>query len=137
MKKSALIIASSLLLFACGEATTDADHENEVVHEEEEQQEVEPQAKAEMKDFILGKWLQIGKSCDSNGENCEPMAKESTWEFRADSVTWSKFTLDYLVRNDTILISGSPYAVASDWKDTITFHAVKTNRYMKLVRLSE
>ena len=137
MKKTFLLLSAfSLLLVSCGneeiktEEETSADTTEEVITETTEEI-VEEVTTA---DFMLGKWQQIGRGCDSLGNNCTEMSRESFWEFKGDSVTWSSFTHPYIVSNDTLYIVDSPYKISGEMADTITWQAVKTNRFMKLVR---
>lgn len=139
MKKVLLSFALLSVMFsACSDAEPAKEETKEpVVSEEEvvEEEEIVEEVAPSIEDFIKGEWNQIGKSCDEEGNNCQEMSKESTWSFKGDSVTWSGFTHPYNISADTILIAGSPYMVVSEMTDTITFRAVKTNRYMKLAKM--
>jgi len=128
-------MATSSMFVSCSEETTSNNEEKKVVVLEEIIEEVVEESIPLVEDFIKGKWSQIGQRCDETGNNCEEMSKESIWEFKGDSVTWSGFTHPYAVSGDTVLIAGSPYMIASEMTDTITFRAIKTNRYLKLVKM--
>ena len=138
MKRIFLLLTSiSVLLISCGNEETKSEEittETESIEDALIEPVEEIKATPSTADFMIGKWQQIGRGCDSLGNNCSEMSRESFWEFKGDSVTWSKFTHPYSVSNDTLYIVDSPYKISGEMGDTITWHAIKTNRYMKLVR---
>ena len=138
MKKISLLLSTAaIFLVSCGNEevkTKESTTETQVTEEVTDEPVEEVVEEVSTADFMLGKWQQIGRGCDSLGNNCTEMSRESFWEFKGDSVTWSKFTHPYNVSNDTLYIVDSPYKISGEMGDTITWHAVKTNRYMKLVR---
>lgn len=133
-----MISATALLFASCANEETAPDENTSpeeitetIIEEEVVVEEIT------ISDFMLGSWQQIGRSCDSLGNDCAEMSKESFWQFDKDSVTWSSFTHPCSYSNDTLYIVDSPYKIAGEMNDTITWHAVKTNRYMKLVRMKD
>lgn len=144
LRMSFLLALIAMFFVACNnEAKVEQEvvAETETVVEEVEEPVVEEVVEVEqtLAEFISGKWQQIGKDCDAEG-NCKEMTKESFWNFGETEVVWSSFTNPVSYSETQILIGDgepSPYEVASEWGDTIILHAVKTDRYMKLVKVVE
>lgn len=137
MKKSFIILLSSTVLFACDSAT-----ETEEVAQEEttdvvatDTDELEEEEELGLDDFIKGTWEKIAQGCDENGENCDN-TKGTDWVFDGEQVTLGRVTQPYSISNDTIYIVDSPYRIAKEMGDTILFHGIKHDRFMKLVRKS-
>ena len=135
------LIAIVLFFMACNnEATVETDVVEDAVVEEVVETVVEEEVVVEqtLEEFIIGKWQTLGQDCDAEGNNCEDVSGDSFWEFTATEVTWSNFTHPIVFEDDKIMLGEgepSPYEVTSEFGDTIIFHAIKTDRYMKLARV--
>lgn len=138
MKKSFIILLSSTLLFACDSATETEevaqDETSDIVTTDTDEQEEEEELGLD--DFIKGTWEKIAQGCDENGENCDN-TKGTDWVFDGEQVTLGRVTQPYSISNDTIYIVDSPYRIAKEMGDTILFHGIKHDRFMKLVRKSD
>ncbi|TNE77406.1 MAG: hypothetical protein EP333_00855 [Bacteroidetes bacterium] len=121
-------------LFSCSNnaETTEDEAVIEELMEQAEVSELPEEVLPSLSDKIKGTWSNIAKDCDSEGNNCR-QTSGSEWVFGEDEVTLGRVKQPYYVSNDTIYIVDSPYRIAREWGDTILMHAMKTDRYMKLV----
>ena len=87
-----------------------------------------------LRNRIIGEWRQINRNCDPHGNNCLPLSNVILWTFEKNDVVWGRYTHPYKISNDTIYIAGIPYSIAQNSGDTLLFHTVNTNDYMKLVK---
>lgn len=113
------------------EKVADMDLETEEIIDVEEAP--EKKNKINTAEFIIGDWVKIAQDCDSEGKNCRP-SEGSDWKFDGKEVYLGQVSQPYKVVNDTIYVNGSPYFVEKTWGDTILFHGIVTERYLKLVR---
>lgn len=139
-------IASIVTLGACSNPKEENTNENKgnvtAIETAEPVKEIanEESEPMSLADKIKGKWQQTHQRCDANGDNGKEMSKETFWNFDGSNVTWNKFTHPYRVEDEQILIGegeGSPYEIEKDDGEIIVLHAVKTDRYMRLVRVAE
>lgn len=124
-------------LTACGSAEPNKEENSNSEVESSEIEVVEENPEEENKidvaSFIEGDWEKIAQSCDPEGNNCQE-TKGSDWKFDGKEVFLGRVSQPYNVSNDTVYVNGSPYVIAKTWGDTILFHAIVTERYLKLVR---
>ena len=138
------ILACAVVSFAACSSNEEAPVETEEIVEEvvEEviEEVVEEPVELTLEEKIQGKWQQTHQRCDENGENGEEMSKETFWEFDGTNVTWSSFRHPYRVENGQIFIGdgeGSPYEFTKETDEFVVLKAVKTNRFMRLVKVVE
>jgi hypothetical protein len=125
-------------LTACGNSESKNVEETNIdmeSHEDVEIVEETPEAdnNIDVASFIEGDWVKIAQGCDEDGNNCEEVGG-SDWKFDGKEVFLGQASQPYEVINDTIFVNGSPYVIEKTWGDTILFHAIKTERFLKLVK---
>lgn len=136
-----LALTTSLIIISCSNNEENNTTETDVLAEEVTntiEEVVEEPVELSLEEKIIGKWQQTHKRCDENGENGEEMTKETIWELDGKNVTWSSFTHPYRVENGQILIgegAGSPYEIVKEEGDVVILKAIKTNRFMRLVKV--
>lgn len=138
-RKIVKLLGLSMLTFvvACGGDVEEEAHETETNEEVEALEEVIEEdivpEKPEMSEFIKGTWGNVASDCDAEGNGCK-YKEGSDWVFDGSQVTLGNAVQEYYVSNDTIYIVDSPYYVEKEMGDTILMHAIKTDRFMKLLR---